>query len=99
MASGYPGAQQYIQVKVRDTGVALMWQYPPGIRRSQRYEGGVHCSQKTKQTETEAPISPPMVSQMATLCHVLVTSRSRKSPRDHLATAMPTTAKVWPMAS
>ena len=47
----------------------------------------------------EALIRLPMAIQMTTLCQVLLTRRSRNRPRDHLATAMPTTAKVCPMAS
>lgn len=77
-----------------DTGVELMWQYPPGMRRSQRYFGGVHCSQKTKHVETEAPMRHAIENQITILCHRDLTSRNKKRPSDHLATAMPITANV-----
>lgn len=82
-----------------DTGVESTWQYPPGILRSHRYLGGVHCSQKTKQVETLAPISELMTSQIRILCILRWMMRSKNNPRDHFATAIPMTANVCPIAS
>ena len=79
--------------KVMDTGVESRWQYPL-IRRSHRYAGGVHCNQKTKHVDIEAPMSAIMAIQMAHLCEFFMTMRRRKIPSDHLAMAMPKTAKV-----
>lgn len=67
--------------------------------RSHRYLGGVHCSQKTKQVETLAPISAAMTTQIRILCILRWIMRSRNSPSDHFATAIPITANVCPMAS
>lgn len=82
-----------------ETGVESTWQYPPGMLRSHRYLGGVHCSQKTKQVDTLAPISEAMTIQIRILCVLRWMMRSRNSPRDHFATAIPMTANVCPIAS
>jgi hypothetical protein len=67
--------------------------------RSHRYLGGVHCSQKTKHVEILAPMSAAMTTQIMTLCNLRWMIRSRNSPSDHFATAIPMTANVCPMAS
>ena len=91
-------ATEHLLQRVIDTGVESTVHFP-GVRRSQRCFGGVHCSQKTKQVETDAPARAAIHIQIAILCHVSFTIRSKKSPSDHLATAMPTTANVCPIAS
>lgn len=67
--------------------------------RSHRYLGGVHCSQKTKQVDTLAPISEAMTIQIRILWILRWMMRSRNSPKDHFATAIPMTANVCPIAS
>lgn len=67
--------------------------------RSHRYFGGVHCNQKTKQVEILAPMSAAMTTQIRILCILRWMMRSRNSPSDHFATAIPMTANVCPMAS
>ncbi len=47
------------------------------MRRSHRYAGGEHWSQKTKQTETDALMRLAMAIQMAILCQVWFTRRRR----------------------
>lgn len=67
--------------------------------RSHKYLGGVHCSQKTKQVDTLAPMSEAMTIQIMTLCNLRWIILSRNNPSDHFATAIPMTANVCPMAS